>query len=244
VAGEAHALPVAGGSLALVLHLPATVPAPAVITCHGLGASKDSEKYQRLGQALSAAGLAVARFDFRGAGESSPVPGGATVTSHLEDVDTVVDYLARDERLDHGRLGLLGSSLGGFVALHAAARWHRPTPVVTWNAPATLRPLLHRAPPDTELGPGFWAELRVGTLAEVPVGVRWLRVIHGDRDDVVPPEHAGRILAVAGEPKDYRIIAGGDHRLSVDAHRRAAVELSREWLVEHLVRAPASAGVD
>ena len=41
-----------------VLHLPDELPSPCVIACHGMGASKDSDKYLALGRELPAAGLA------------------------------------------------------------------------------------------------------------------------------------------------------------------------------------------
>jgi fermentation-respiration switch protein FrsA (DUF1100 family) len=227
-------VPVAGGSLAMVLHLPASSPAPCVVACHGLGASKHSDKYRFLGAELPPAGLGLARFDFRGAGESSPIPGGATVATRLEDLRAILDHLARDPRIDAARIGLIGSSLGGFVALHAARRRPSRTPVVTWNAPATLRDLLRREASDGEPGPQFLVELREGVYADAPRGVRWLRVIQGDRDEVVPPAHARAIYEMAGEPRDLRIIAGGDHRLSEIRHRLEALTLSRDWFLLHL----------
>jgi fermentation-respiration switch protein FrsA (DUF1100 family) len=46
VSAERHAVEVPGGRLSLVLHLPeSSTPVPCVVACHGLGASKDSDKY-------------------------------------------------------------------------------------------------------------------------------------------------------------------------------------------------------
>ncbi|HVQ78128.1 MAG TPA: hypothetical protein VMT79_21615, partial [Candidatus Binatia bacterium] len=67
---ERFDLAVAGDRLAGVLHRPLADRAPCVIACHGLGASKDSDKYLMLADALVCAGLALARFDFHGSGES------------------------------------------------------------------------------------------------------------------------------------------------------------------------------
>ena len=66
---ERHAVPLPDAKLALVLHLPdAPTPGPCVVACHGLSASKDSDKYLLLGAEVPRAGLALARFDFRGCG--------------------------------------------------------------------------------------------------------------------------------------------------------------------------------
>lgn len=115
------------GALALVLHLPENAseyleerpgfpgtrrasgglggavarPLLLVVACHGLRASKDSEKYLR--RSGESEGLSEAE---------------TTVASRVEDVLAVVTFLRGRPGLD-GRVGLLGSSMGGFVALHA-----------------------------------------------------------------------------------------------------------------------------
>src|SRR2546426_4563519 len=119
---EKHTVALPGARLALVVHAPpGRRRVPCVIACHGLAASKDSDKYLLLGTELPAAGLALARFDFRGCGESSGREEDTTIASRVEDVEAVLGVLASHPRLD-GRVGLLGSSLGGFVALFVAAR--------------------------------------------------------------------------------------------------------------------------
>src|SRR5438477_11609929 len=111
---DKHTVTLPGARLALVLHVPeGRRRVPCVVACHGLRAGKDSDKYLLLGAELPAAGLALARFDFRGCGESSGREEGTTIASRVEDVEAVLGVLARHPRPD-GRVGLLGSSLGGF----------------------------------------------------------------------------------------------------------------------------------
>ena len=126
-----------------------------------MGASKDSDKYLLLGRELPAAGLALARFDFRGSGESGGRHEDATIETRVADLEGVLDHLAKRPELD-GRFGLLGSSLGGFVALWVAAAraGGAPLPVVTWNAPASLRELPDADP--TSAGRALVAEVRRG----------------------------------------------------------------------------------
>ena len=83
-----------------VLHLPnrsnwGPGPWPCVVACHGMGASKDSDKYLLLGRELPAAGLALARFDFRGSGESGGRHEDATIETRVADLEGVLDHLAR-----------------------------------------------------------------------------------------------------------------------------------------------------
>ena len=227
---------VGAADVAGVLHLPDELPSACVIACHGMGASKDSDKYLLLGRELPAAGLALARFDFRGSGESAGLPRDATIESRLADLDAVLAHLATRPELD-GRFGLLGSSLGGYVALWAASRVAAgtPRPVVTWNAPAALRELAHADP--GEAGAALVTEVRRGLRAEAPAGVPRVLVIQADRDEVVPPAHARMLFDRARDPKRLHVIAGADHRLSEPAHRHEAIEESLRWLLAHLPHA-------
>jgi fermentation-respiration switch protein FrsA (DUF1100 family) len=230
VSAERHSIALPDGKLSLVLHVP-DCPArlPCVIACHGLSASKDSDKYLLLGDVLPVAGLALARFDFRGCGESSGREEDTTIASRIEDVEAVLAHLDGHPRLD-GRIGLLGSSLGGFVALFVASG--RPdTPIVTWNAPASLTELANDDLRDNRgLGVPFAIEYMDGRYALAPKGVRRHLVVHGEADDVVSLEHGMQLLDQAAEPCDLLVIAGADHRLTDPAHRAQAVAASRDWL--------------
>jgi uncharacterized protein len=229
VSTERHLVALPAAKLALVLHLPdGAAGVPCVVACHGLHASKDSDKYLLLGDALPAAGLALARFDFRGCGESSGREDETTIASRIEDVEAVLALLDGHPRLD-GRFGLLGSSLGGFVALFVAAR--RPgTPVVTWNAPASLTELANDDLEENDkLGIPFALEFMKGHYALAPAAVTRHLCVHGDADEIVGLEHGAQLYEQAAQPCDLLVIAGGDHRLTDAAHRARAVEASREW---------------
>jgi alpha-beta hydrolase superfamily lysophospholipase len=218
-----------------VLHRPAAgSPAPCVVACHGLSASKDSDKYLLLAEEFPRAGLALARFDFRGCGESSGVEDETTIASRIEDAQAVLKLLESHDGLD-GRFGLLGSSLGGFVALHVVAARGDGTPVVTWNAPATLDDLAHSERQDgAGLGPPFFAELATHRYVRTPAGVARHLIVQGEADDVVPVEHATLLADRAAEPFDCVIIPGADHRLTDPDHRREAVRLSAAWFARFL----------
>jgi uncharacterized protein len=233
VTPERHTVALPGGKLALVLHLPrGPGPSPCVVALHGLSAGKDSDKYLLLGEEFPRAGLALARFDFRGCGESSGHEDETTIATRLEDARAVLALLEGHARLDR-RFGLLGSSLGGFVALHLAAE-RTELPVVTWNAPASLEDLGDDAKRSEGIGIPFLLELSSHRYATSPAGVPRHLAIHGEADDVIPVEHAAILFARAAEPCDLVIIPGGDHRLTDMGHRRIAVERSLEWLRRYL----------
>jgi len=230
---ERHWISLEGQKLALVLHLPGPGRWPCVVACHGLGASKDSEKYLLLGRELPSAGFALCRFDFRGCGESSGEYANSTVSGRLADLQAVLDFLKPHEMISSG-VSLLGSSLGGFVALHSAAREPTGGCVITWNSPATLRGLTRDAGGDVAgLGPAFFEELDRGTLVDAPNGVARVLMVQGERDEVVPPAHARLLRNAAREPKRLHLIPGADHRLTDLTHRMEALRESLTWLRRH-----------
>ena len=230
---ERFSLRVEGVDVVGVLHLPPSGPAPCVVACHGMGASKDSDKYLLLGRDFPEAGLALARFDFRGSGESGGPYRDATIASRLTDLEAVLEHLARDPALD-GRFGLLGSSLGGFIALWAASRHRRVVPVVAWNAPANLASLASSKCADvTSPGAALVAEVRAGRYVDAPAGTSHVLVVQGQADDVVPPSHAEMLFERALEPRELCLLPGGDHRLSDPLHRLEAVKRSRDWFTRH-----------
>jgi alpha-beta hydrolase superfamily lysophospholipase len=204
-----------------------------------MGACKDSDKYLLLGRDFPEAGLALARFDFRGSGESGGLYRDATVASRMADLEAVLDHLQGHEALD-GRFGLIGSSLGGFIALWVASRRGSSMPVVTWNAPASLADLANSRSDDvTSPGAALVAEVRGGRRVETPRGVSHVLVVQGEGDEVVPPEHGRILFERAAEPRELCLLPGADHRLSDPLHRLEAVKRSRDWLTRHLHTEPA-----
>ena len=232
---ERHAVEVPGGRVALVLHLPdAPAPVPCVVACHGLSASKESDKYLMLGAELPAAGYALARFDFRGCGESTGREEDTTIATRLEDVDAVVKRLGRHAALS-GELGFLGSSLGGFVALQLTAMRGDGAPIVTWNAPSNLFDLANDERDGRPgIGVPFLMELATHRYEATPSGVSHHLVIQGEADDVVDVEHGVVLHSRAAEPCDLILIAGADHRLTDPGHRRQAVDASVAWFRRYL----------
>src|SRR5512136_2990191 len=109
-----------GQKVAGVLHLPDEKNPPCVIASHGLLSSKESEKYIALGERISKEGMAMLRFDFRGIGESGGSEKDNTVSKKIADLSAAVDFIRSYPGLRKS-VGLIGSSLGGFVSLIKAS---------------------------------------------------------------------------------------------------------------------------
>ncbi len=229
-----------GLALAAVLHIPGGPgPWPAVVTAHGLLATKASDKYLRLAAALVPHGMACCRFDFRGCGESGGVLAHSTLSHRLRDLRAVMAWVRGRAECD-GRLALMGSSMGGFLSLWAAAQDPGVAATVTWATPAALHMLRDREEVAlaSGLGKPFLAELRAGQMLEAPEGVGRVLVIHGEADAVVPVDHAHLLWKRAADPKRIEVLPGADHSISDPAQRDRAVALTVAWCREHFGVAP------
>jgi dipeptidyl aminopeptidase/acylaminoacyl peptidase len=229
-------IPTDGSRLAAVLHVPeGPGPVPCLVASHGLGSSKESDKYLHLAEEFSHAGVAACRFDFRGCGESGGQFADTTVSGELADLRAVIAAMRARPELD-GRLALMGSSMGAFLSLLAAHELSGIRAVAAWACPADLEDLLE----DPEsvrahgLGDACLAEFRAGMYLRAPGGLARCLFVHGDRDEVVPVDHARRLYAAAMEPKRLAVLPGGDHRLSDPTHREEAVRLSLDWVKQYL----------
>jgi uncharacterized protein len=95
-------------------------PHPAVVLLHGF---PGNERNLDLAQDIRRAGWDVLYFDYRGSWGSS---GDFSFSHGIEDTAAAVDYLrsapmAKILRLDPSRIVLIGHSMGGFMAVQAAA---------------------------------------------------------------------------------------------------------------------------
>ncbi len=227
-------IPTPDGPIPAVVHLPERVPAPVVVCCHGLLSYKDSSKFVAIGEQFSRAGIGVVRFDFSGCGESRVVQRESLLFSRVRDLRFVLDYL-QHQAWANGATGLLGSSLGGYLALLAAASSpHRIQAVVCWATPFDLSRIKLALSESEELKQIFPPGFPLGSpenLRGLPPIPRVL-VIHGQEDETVAWPEAEAIYRQVGEPKRLLLMRTADHRL-LDPHWRAmAMKLSLEWFQE------------
>jgi uncharacterized protein len=207
--------------------------AGVVIACTGHRRAK--HELLGIGSALWRAGNNVLLFDFRGCGESDDAPLSA---GHRELPDARAAVQFARERLPGARVGMIGYSMGGAVAIAAAAAEPAVRAVVADSAYASLREVIahayraRRLParPFLDLSDALnrwrygypFAALRpvdvVGRIAPRP-----LLLIHGGADGLAPVEHAHRLYAAAGEPKELWIVEGARHCGAYFADRQAYV---------------------
>jgi uncharacterized protein len=218
-----------------ILHLPGEERPPCVIASHGLLSSKESEKYVALGERLSSEGMAMLRFDFRACGESEGDEEDNTVSGKLADLSAAIDFMRSYPGMGR-RMGLVGSSLGGYVSLLKASMDQKIRAAVVWSTPFHLEGL--RSNPGTEgyplPGEAFFNDLPKHRLLPFLSKVSNVLVIHGEKDELVPVDQAWEVFQGLGAPKEIHLIEGADHRLTESAHRQRAMDLTVEWFKRYL----------
>ncbi|CDR08648.1 alpha/beta hydrolase [Streptomyces iranensis] len=223
-----------GTPLAGTLTLPGGPgPHPAVLLLHGSGPldrEGNTRKVQMnlgrpLAAALAAEGLAVLRYDRRGAGATPGAWRATGFTDNYKDAAAALRALAEHPAVRPDTVGVIGHSEGALHAMSLAAR-HDVGAVVLlagyarlgeealrWQArsiiqgmPAPVR-LLRR--PLGALGNRALARIKrthadVARVAGFPVNARWMRenLAHDTRDDLIAI-HAP-VLAVTGD-KDLQV---------------------------------------
>lgn len=213
----------------------------AVILCPGFFQSKDTPTFQRLSHAL-AEHVDVLAMDFRGHGRSS----GLYTFSAKESVD--LEAVLRWAAPRYERLGIIGFSLGGAIAINTLSRFRGrvssliavSTPSVfeeiefKWWTPEAMRTGLEGMEPGAGCRPGnLWLSKErpldhIATLSPLPI-----LFIHGTRDAIVGVDHSRRLFAAAGEPKRLEIVQDGGHAEAL--FRDNPVQFCRlveRWLAE------------
>lgn len=87
-------------------------PFPGVVFYHGRGSKR--ARYLPMAESLSQKGMLTLAFDFRGCGESDGDFADQTHRMGVEDAKAGLNFLL-SQNVDKGRMGIQGSSFGGYV---------------------------------------------------------------------------------------------------------------------------------
>jgi uncharacterized protein len=127
--GEVHARTVYNGD----------APRPTAVLVHGVGGSDASLYVRRAETAFLDAGYHVVSFNQRGAGDGASRAASLYHVGLTDDLDRVVRALAREPI--HARIGVVGFSGGGNVALRLAAEWRANAPKAALGCVGISAPL-------------------------------------------------------------------------------------------------------
>ena len=93
---------------------------PAIMVLHGFGSNSSSDNVRGPARFLGEWGYATLGFDMRGCGESEGMRANLICMEQVADTRAAVTFLQSRPEIDPKRIGVLGSSFGGAVAVYAA----------------------------------------------------------------------------------------------------------------------------
>lgn len=246
-------------------------PTPLVLLIHGHGGTRhEAGGFTGVAQGLAEAGISSIRMDFPGCGDSTEPFSRNNLANMMSDVRAAEDYAIARLEIDQARIGLLGFSMGGRVALLLSAENRRYETLGLWapsavNGAATMKTYLG--------GPTAYARMKAQAKAdgfapfttfwgqEQQLGLQWftdieaslpadavrdfvgdLFVLYGDRDTVIVPELARRVVTSAEKSRSVteHILEGADHGLGLfnDDARSAneAIQATVRFFIDKLLR--------
>ncbi|MGH2964796.1 MAG: alpha/beta hydrolase family protein [Solirubrobacterales bacterium] len=235
--------PFDGAALPGYLHLPEEArvtgePPACVIMINGADSVK--EEYHNWARQFVRRGLAVLTIDGPGQGEMAGVI-PMNPDAWEQPMGAAIDALSAGGKVDTDRIGVWGSSMGGFLALRAAAYERRVRAAISSGGFYDFRDYLHW-PISTQLN--VMEDLMLESLSAAReymtqnctldgvverIEVPYL-VIHGARDDLVGVEE-GRQMAT-GPLGEFVNFEDGFHTCT--NYNAALVTLMCDWMAEKL----------
>lgn len=205
--------------------------APTIMFLPGYASDMEGAKALALDGFAERRGVGMLRLDYSGTGSSAGRFEEGTLALWLEEA------LAAIDELTEGPVLLVGSSMGGWIALHLALlRSARVQAVVGIAAAPDFTDWGLRDTATAEqhgVSRAFWQSgqrlllLRQEIAIDCPV-----RLIHGEKDSEVPLEIAFRTMrALRSADVQLKVIKGGGHRLS-EPHEIEAILQAVAGLLE------------
>ncbi len=220
-------------------------PHPVVVVCHGFKGFKDWGFHPWLGERLAAAGLAAVHFNFSRNGvraadgdiEDLDAFRKNTLSIERDDLDTVLDAVLSgrlDSSLDPSRLGLMGHSRGGGIALLGASERPEVKALATWAAVSHFDRITDAATLAEWRRTGVYEVVNSRTGQILSMGLdflddvlgnrarfnllsaarrlrsAWL-VVHGTADETVPFAEAEKLVGACGGTARLAAVDGAGH---------------------------------
>jgi fermentation-respiration switch protein FrsA (DUF1100 family) len=209
-------------------------PWPGMLILHGAGSRK--ENHGDFGRACRGAGWAALAYDQRGHGTAEDEMARGAV----DDVSLMARFLAERPGVDAARICVRGSSMGGFMAIHAAAIADGISAAVA-ICPAAEEQLLRglrqgsldmRTSPESKRDLEAWLGEHDLRDAVALMGSKPLLLIHAEGDEEIPYQQSQELYERASEPKKLILIPGGHHRSA--QHDAELQGVALRWLERQL----------
>ncbi len=220
-----------GRKVAMRLRPARDTATPTIVFLPGYASDMASAKAQAIDHFCASRGLGCLRIDYSGTGESPGDFAEGTLARWLEEVVLAIDLGVPD-----GPLILAGSSMGGWLAHHAALRRKdrvrgllgiAAAPDFTdWGFSTDDKMVLlrdgklERASPDDEppsvTHRAFWQSGEALRLLGAPIDLTIpVRLVHGEADTVVPIGVALKLVErLRSADVQMKLVKGAEHRLN------------------------------
>ena len=175
---------------------------PVVMILHG-NAGHAGYRFPKFA-ALMEAGFNVLFLEYRGYGGN---PGNPTESGLKQDTAAAIRYLG-DQGFSTAQVVLYGESLGSGLAIDQAS--NKRFAAVVLEAPYTS--IADVAQDHYWFLPARWLTRdRFDSLSKIKQINAPLLILHGNKDQVIDPEHGRRMFAAASEPKTAVFVPGAGH---------------------------------
>ncbi len=242
-----------GYGIAAILSTPDGPTKCLAVLCHGFLSGKNSTTNKTLTRLLNAQGLATFRFDFFGQGDSDGPFEELTTTLAVQQTQAALDLVTAR---GYGRIGLVGSSFGGLVAILTAAQRRDivclalkcpvvdfaeelritfgPEELARWHATGTIQNIMG-GPDRVRLRYAFYEDcLRQIAYAPAEHITIPTLIVQGEKDECVPLHQSQRLYDALKGPKKLELLPEADHQFTRgDDFRQMTTSIS-DWLVTHL----------
>lgn len=195
-------------------------PSAIVLCCHGNAGNVTNRRYV-LDMFRNGLHASIFVFDYRGYGKSAGMPNERGI---LLDARAARKWLAKRANVEEKDIVLLGTSLGGGVAVDLAAKDGARALILENTFTSIPEVAVHHYP----FLPASWLmQTRLDSGRSIRAYRGPLLQVHGERDRVIPYELGKKLFEAAHEPKTFVTIPGGDHN---DPPTPAYYEALKEFL--------------
>jgi dipeptidyl aminopeptidase/acylaminoacyl peptidase len=225
---------------------------PIITLCHGLSTSKDGRTYSRMEAMLNQKGISTFRFDFYGHGDSEGKFEDLTLSEAINNVHKAIHVLKNS---GYEKIGLMGSSFGGFASLIAASELPeliclalkspvsdylglliakgQEIDIPLWKDKGFI-PVIGSNGQSLKLNYSFYRDAETiksyDAIEKIKIPAM---IVHGDKDKTVPLEQS---LQCAQLMEDCRleIIEGADHTYTQPRHFERMLSLILSFIIDKL----------
>ncbi|MGD8191865.1 alpha/beta fold hydrolase [Brevibacillus ginsengisoli] len=236
-------------------------PFPGVVMLHGTGSNKNEagNGYKLAAPELAKAGIASIRIDFIGNGDSTEDYINYNFTTAVSDANAAAKYLAKLKGIDGNRIGIMGWSQGGTIAMLAAGQNNNFKSVVTWAGAPDLSMIATDEAYNIAKKDGFY-KLTFDWRSPLRLGLKWFEEVHatdvlkvfsnssapvlainGAVDTDVDPSNAKKIAATSkNKISKAMLIEGADHTFNIFTDDKRAfnklVSSTVDWFSKTLAK--------